>query len=76
MAIPFFFHTFAKTNIITKMFNHPKYKHVSYTILKCGNDEFGEYVVYRTNTSNFIHISNISDLDKWFLKEIDKFLNK
>ena len=31
---------------------------------------------YRTNTSNFIHISNISDLGKWFLKEIDKFLNK
>ena len=54
------------------MFNHPKYKHISYTILGCGNDEFGEYVDYTTNTSSFVHRSNISDLDKWFLDEIKK----
>lgn len=55
------------------MFNHPKYKHISYIILECGNDKFGEYVAYRTNISSFVHISNISDLDKWFLDEIEKF---
>jgi hypothetical protein len=56
------------------MFTHPKYKHISYTILAVGQDSYGQFVEYRTNTSNFIRKSNLCDLEKWFLNEVDKFM--